>query len=188
MRTYGVTAPPPSATRPTSSTTWTARAHASRTGSPRRAGSPRPPGAQRLEEAARRTRLVQRRSAAPTRRQLSPGGTVTERWLPVRRVGLYVPGGLLAYPSSVVMNVVPAQVAGVGSFAVASPPQKDQQRTARRSDPRGVRAARHRRGARGRRRPGDRDVRLWTEDCEPTDLVSGPGNVYVASAKRLLKG
>ena len=42
-----------------------------------------------------------------------PGGTVTERWIPVRRVGLYVPGGLAVYPSSVVMNVVPAQVAGV---------------------------------------------------------------------------
>jgi len=57
--------------------------------------------------------------------ELSPGGTVTERWLPVRRVGLYVPGGLLAYPSSVVMNVVPAQLAGVASLAVASPPQKE---------------------------------------------------------------
>src|SRR3954468_14255922 len=45
--------------------------------------------------------------------QIVPGGTVTQRWVPVRRVGLYVPGGLAVYPSSVVMNVVPAQIAGV---------------------------------------------------------------------------
>ena len=53
------------------------------------------------------------------------GGTVTERWIPVDRVGLYVPGGQAVYPSSVVMNVVPAQIAGVSSIAVVSPPQKD---------------------------------------------------------------
>ena len=57
--------------------------------------------------------------------QIAPGGTVTQRWVPVRRVGLYVPGGLALYPSSVVMNVVPAQVAGVRAIAVTSPPQRD---------------------------------------------------------------
>ena len=57
--------------------------------------------------------------------EVVPGGTVTERWIPVRRVGLYVPGGIAVYPSSVVMNVVPAQVAGVESIAVFSPPQKE---------------------------------------------------------------
>jgi histidinol dehydrogenase len=142
-----------------------------------------------LEEAARRTRLVheaQRRHDATV--ELSPGGTVTERWLPVRRVGLYVPGGLLAYPSSVVMNVVPAQVAGVGSLAVASPPQ-----TTNNGLPDAVILAAcallgvdevHAVG-------GAQAIAMFaygTEDCEPTDLVSGPGNVYVASAKRLLKG
>jgi histidinol dehydrogenase len=142
-----------------------------------------------LEEAARRTRLVhdsQRRNAATV--ELSPGGTVTERWLPVRRVGLYVPGGLLAYPSSVVMNVVPAQVAGVGSLAVASPPQ-----ITNNGLPDAVILAAcallgvdevHAVG-------GAQAIAMFaygTEDCEPTDLVSGPGNVYVASAKRLLKG
>ncbi len=79
-----------------------------------------------LEESIRRARLVhadQRRTDTTT--HVVPGGTVTERWLPVDRVGLYVPGGRAVYPSSVVMNVVPAQVAGVGSFAVASPPQRD---------------------------------------------------------------
>jgi histidinol dehydrogenase len=142
-----------------------------------------------LEEAARRTRLVheaQRRHDATV--ELSPGGTVTERWLPVRRVGLYVPGGLLAYPSSVVMNVVPAQVAGVGSLAVASPPQ-----TTNNGLPDAVILAAcallgvdevHAVG-------GAQAIAMFaygTEDCEPADLVSGPGNVYVASAKRLLKG
>jgi histidinol dehydrogenase len=142
-----------------------------------------------LEEATRRTRLVheaQRREDATV--ELSPGGTVTERWLPVRRVGLYVPGGLLAYPSSVVMNVVPAQVAGVGSLAVASPPQ-----TTNNGLPDAVILAAcallgvdevHAVG-------GAQAIAMFaygTEDCEPADLVSGPGNVYVASAKRLLKG
>src|SRR5271155_5787509 len=58
---------------------------------------------------------------------LGPGATVTERWVPVERVGLYVPGGNAVYPSSVVMNVVPAQTAGVGSLVVASPPQAESQ-------------------------------------------------------------
>jgi histidinol dehydrogenase len=142
-----------------------------------------------LDEAIRRTRLVheaQLRTDATV--ELSPGGTVTERWLPVRRVGLYVPGGLLAYPSSVVMNVVPAQVAGVGSLAVASPPQQDNDGL-----PDAVILAAcallgvdevHAVG-------GAQAIAMFaygTEDCEPTDLVTGPGNVYVASAKRLLMG
>ena len=130
-----------------------------------------------------------RRSAARTRTSRSPtGGTVTERWVPVRRVGLYVPGGLVAYPSSVVMDVVPAQVAGVGSLAVASPPQRDNDGL-----PHPVVLAAcallgvdevHAVG-------GAQAVAMFaygTDDCEPTDLVMGPGNVYVASAKRLLRG
>ncbi|MGW4582101.1 histidinol dehydrogenase [Rhodococcus aetherivorans] len=73
-----------------------------------------------------RTRTVhqdQRRTDTVT--EVVPGGTVTERWVPVERVGLYVPGGNAVYPSSVVMNVVPAQAAGVESLVVASPPQAD---------------------------------------------------------------
>ena len=79
-----------------------------------------------LEESIRRARLVhaeQRRTDTTT--EVVPGGRVTERWVPVDRVGLYVPGGLAVYPSSVVMNVVPAQAAWVGSLAVASPPQRE---------------------------------------------------------------
>ncbi len=79
-----------------------------------------------LLESIKRVRKVhadQRRADVTT--QVVDGGTVTERWLPVRRVGLYVPGGLAVYPSTVVMSVVPAQVAGVEGLAVASPPQKE---------------------------------------------------------------
>ena len=57
--------------------------------------------------------------------EVLPGGTVTQRWIPVERVGLYVPGGLAVYPSSVVMNAVAAQVAGVEQIALASPPQAE---------------------------------------------------------------
>ncbi len=142
-----------------------------------------------LEEAARRARTVheaQRRHAADV--EVSPGGRVTEKWVPVRRVGLYVPGGLVAYPSSVVMDVVPAQVAGVGSLAVASPPQRDNGGLPHPV----VLAACALLGvdevyAVG----GAQAVAMFaygTDDCRPTDLVMGPGNVYVASAKRLLRG
>ena len=142
-----------------------------------------------LEEAARRARTVheaQRRTDADV--QVAPGGRVTERWVPVRRVGLYVPGGLVAYPSSVVMDVVPAQVAGVGTLAVASPPKPDNGGL-----PHPVILAAcallgidevHAVG-------GAQAVAMFaygTVDCRPTDLVMGPGNVYVASAKRLLRG
>ena len=77
-----------------------------------------------LQVMIERTRAVhadQRRTDVTT--VLGPGATVTERWVPVERVGLYVPGGNAVYPSSVVMNVVPAQAAGVESLVVASPPQ-----------------------------------------------------------------
>ncbi|HEX4723979.1 MAG TPA: histidinol dehydrogenase, partial [Pseudonocardiaceae bacterium] len=79
-----------------------------------------------LTECIARVRLVhadQRRIDVTT--QVVPGGTVTERWVPVARVGLYAPGGLAVYPSSVVMNVVPAQIAGVESLVVCSPPQAE---------------------------------------------------------------
>src|SRR5699024_3908856 len=79
-----------------------------------------------LVESIRRARQAHA-AQLPTEREseLAPGAIVRQRWIPVSRVGLYVPGGLAVYPSSVVMNVVPAQVAGVGTLAVASPPQAD---------------------------------------------------------------
>ena len=147
-----------------------------------------------LEESVRRARAVhadQRRQDVTT--QVVPGGTVTERWVPVRRVGLYAPGGLAVYPSSVVMNVVPAQTAGVESLVVCSPPQA---------------------GFGGRPHPtilaaaallgvtevwalgGAQAVALLAYGgtdtdgsvLEPVDMVTGPGNVYLTAAKRLLRG
>ena len=146
-----------------------------------------------LEESIRRARLVhadQRRTDRTT--TVTDGGIVTERWVPVDRVGLYVPGGLAVYPSSVVMNVVPAQLAGVPSLAVASPPQADHGGWPHPS----ILAACALLGieevwAMG----GAQAVAAFAyglEDgddvCEPVSLVTGPGNVYVAAAKRLLKG
>ncbi len=146
-----------------------------------------------LEEAIARARVVhadQRRTDTTTR--VADGGTVTERWVPVDRVGLYVPGGLAVYPSSVVMNVVPAQLAGVPSLAVASPPQPDHGGWPHPT----VLAACGLLGvdevyAMG----GAQAVAAFAygvdddgEVCEPVSLVTGPGNIYVAAAKRLLKG
>ena len=146
-----------------------------------------------LEESIRRARLVhadQRRTDTTT--TVTDGGTVTERWVPVDRVGLYVPGGLAVYPSSVVMNVVPAQLAGVPSLAVASPPQADFGGWPHPT----ILAACALLGvdevwAMG----GAQAVAAFAygvddgaDVCEPVSLVTGPGNIYVAAAKRLLKG
>ncbi|TDB95408.1 histidinol dehydrogenase [Actinomadura sp. 7K534] len=142
-----------------------------------------------LEESIRRARIVhraQRRDDVTT--QVVPGGTVTERWIPVERVGLYVPGGRAVYPSSVVMNVVPAQEAGVASLAVTSPAQREFGGLPHPT----ILAACALLGvdevyAAG----GAQAVAMFaygTEECRRADLVTGPGNVYVAAAKRLLKG
>lgn len=125
--------------------------------------------------------------------EVVPGGTVTMRWLPVDRVGLYVPGGRAVYPSSVVMNVVPAQIACVGSLAVASPPQREFDGLPHPT----ILAACALLGvdevyAAG----GAQAIALFAygatlEDgtvCRPVDLVTGPGNIWVTAAKRLLKG
>ncbi|HSN07377.1 MAG TPA: histidinol dehydrogenase, partial [Candidatus Angelobacter sp.] len=145
-----------------------------------------------LEASIRRARLVhadQRRTDTTT--HVVPGGTVTERWLPVDRVGLYVPGGRAVYPSSVVMNVVPAQVAGVPSFAVASPPQRDHGGLPHPT----ILAACALLGvtevyAAG----GAQAVAMFAygtpgpDGCPAAVMVTGPGNIYVTAAKRLLKG
>jgi histidinol dehydrogenase len=146
-----------------------------------------------LEESIRRARAVhadQRRTDATT--QVVPGGTVTERWVPVSRVGLYAPGGLAVYPSSVVMNVVPAQTAGVESLVVCSPPQAEFDG---RPHPT-ILAAAHLLGvtevwAVG----GAQAVALLAYggtdtdggELPPVDMVTGPGNVYVTAAKRHLR-
>ena len=142
-----------------------------------------------LEESIRRTRLVhrdQRRADVTT--QVVPGGTVTERWVPVDRVGLYVPGGKAVYPSSVVMNVVPAQEAGVGSLAVTSPAQAEFGGLPHPT----ILAACALLGvdevyAAG----GAQAIAMFaygTEECPRVSMVTGPGNIWVAAAKRYLKG
>jgi histidinol dehydrogenase len=142
-----------------------------------------------LEEAVRRTRAVHSAQLpAETVTQLGGGGlTVTGRFIPVGRAGVYVPGGLVAYPSSVVMNVVPAQAAGVGEVAVASPPQ------AQGALPHpvvlaacallGVREVHAAGGAQALAM-----LAYGTEDCAPVDVITGPGNIWVAAAKRVLRG
>jgi histidinol dehydrogenase len=150
-----------------------------------------------LEESIRRVRIVhheQRPSDTVT--QVVVGGTVAQRWMPVGRVGLYVPGGLAVYPSSVVMNVVPAQVAGVRSVAVASPPQRDNPGLFAGYPHPTVLAACALLGVDEVYAVGGAQavaaLAYGFEDgpdrCEPVSMVTGPGNVYVAAAKRVLRG
>ncbi|GAA4717042.1 histidinol dehydrogenase [Phytohabitans rumicis] len=142
-----------------------------------------------LTEAITRVRKVhadQRRAEVTT--QVVPGGSVTERWVPVSRVGLYVPGGLAMYPSTVVMNVVPAQVAGVDSLVIASPPQVDNGGL---PDAR-VLAACALLGVEEVYAVGGAQaiamLAYGAEECRPVDMVTGPGNIWVTAAKRLLRG
>ncbi|MEE1801608.1 histidinol dehydrogenase [Streptomyces sp. JV176] len=145
-----------------------------------------------LEESIRRARLVhraQRRTAHTT--QVVPGGTVTEKWVPVERVGLYAPGGRSVYPSSVIMNVVPAQEAGVPSIALASPAQKEFGGLPHPT----ILAACALLGvdevyAAG----GASAVAMFAygttgpDGCPPANMVTGPGNIWVAAAKRYFTG
>jgi histidinol dehydrogenase len=143
-----------------------------------------------LEEAIRRvTKVHSDQARGVTRTEVVSGASVEQRWIPVDRVGLYVPGGRAVYPSSVIMNVVPAQIAKVSSIAVASPPQIENG---------------------GYPHPtilatcallgitevyavgGAQAVAMFAYGveglCESADMVTGPGNIYVAAAKRALRG
>ena len=143
-----------------------------------------------LEVSAERIRKVHNDQVRrETRTNVVDGGFVTEKWIPVDRVGLYVPGGRAVYPSSVLMNVIPAQIAQVQSIAVASPPQKE---------------------FGGLPHPtilatcallgitevyavgGAQAIALFAYGmkgvAQKCDLVTGPGNIYVAAAKRALRG
>jgi histidinol dehydrogenase len=142
-----------------------------------------------LEEAVRRTRVVHSAQLpAEISSDVTGGLTVTGRFIPVSRAGVYVPGGLVAYPSSVVMNVVPAQVAGVGEVSVASPPQAGNGGLPHPV----VLAACALLGVREVHAVGGAQALAMfaygTEDCGPADVITGPGNVYVAAAKRVLRG
>ncbi len=143
-----------------------------------------------LELSAERIRKVHSdQTRGVTTTKVVDGGVVTERWVPVDRVGLYVPGGRAVYPSSVLMNVIPAQIAKVSSIAVASPPQKEFGGLPHPT----ILAACALLGinevyAVG----GAQAIALFAYGmdalCEKCDLVTGPGNIYVAAAKRALRG
>jgi histidinol dehydrogenase len=142
-----------------------------------------------LEEAiARLRRTCQAELERDVTTSLGDGATVTHRMVPVRRVGLYAPGGLAPLVSSVVMNVVPAQVAGVSSIALASSPRTDHGGL---PEPTILAAC----GLLGVDEVyavgGAQAIAMFAYgagECERVDLVTGPGNIYTVAAKRLLKG
>ncbi len=150
-----------------------------------------------LRESIDRARAVhadQRRTTVTT--EVAPGGRVREKWIPVRRVGLYVPGGNAVYPSSVVMNVVPAQAAGVESLVVASPPQADfggwpHPTILGACALLGVDEVWAVGGAQAIAllAYGGTDTQgAQVAELAPVDLITGPGNIYVTAAKRLVRG
>ncbi|MGH3899550.1 MAG: histidinol dehydrogenase, partial [Pseudonocardiaceae bacterium] len=147
-----------------------------------------------LEESitrVRRTHADQRRTETATR--VVPGGTVTQRWLPVQRVGLYAPGGLAVLTSTVVMTVVPAQVAGVASLVMCSPPQAAH---GGRPHPTLLAAAALLGIDEVWAVGGAQAIALLAyggtdtdgAPLDPVDMVAGPGNIYVTAAKRALRG
>ena len=142
-----------------------------------------------LEESVRRLRIT---CAAELEHDvvtdLGPGARVTQRLVPVDRVGLYVPGGMAPLVSSVLMNVVPAQVAGVGSIALTSSPQAEHGGLPHPT----ILAACELLGIEEVYAVGGAQAiamfAYGAGPCRRVDLVTGPGNIYVVSAKRLLKG
>jgi histidinol dehydrogenase len=122
--------------------------------------------------------------------ELAEGAVVSQRYLPVDSVGLYVPGGKAVYPSSVVMNAVAAQAAGVERIAIASPPQKQFDglphptilATAALLGVTEVYAIG------GAAAVAAFSYGIKEIDLAPVRMVTGPGNIYVAAAKRALRG
>jgi len=144
-----------------------------------------------LEVAIARRRVVSEAERGETSIavQPAPGATVVSRMIPVDRVGLYVPGGLAPLASSVIMNVVPAQIAGVPSIAVASPPQRE---FAGLPHPNILALCQLLGVSEVYAVGGAQAIAMFAygvpQLCRRVDLVSGPGNIYVAAAKRLVKG
>ncbi|MDD1478042.1 histidinol dehydrogenase [Arthrobacter sp. H16F315] len=148
-----------------------------------------------LEESiSRARRFADAQRPADTDVELGDGAVVSQKWVPVARVGLYVPGGLAVYPSSVIMNVVPALAAGVESIALASPPQKDFNGLPHPT----ILAAACLLGINEVYAIGGAQAIAafaygipaseGNAGLDPVDVVTGPGNVFVATAKRLVKG
>ena len=148
-----------------------------------------------LEEAIRRARIfAQAQVPDDVEVQVAPGAHLTQKWIAVDRVGLYVPGGLAVYPSSVVMNVVPAQAAGVESIALASPPQKGfggwpHPVILAAASMLGITEVYAMGGAQAVAAlaygiPGE----TAEQAIDPVNVITGPGNVFVSTAKRLVRG
>lgn len=142
-----------------------------------------------LEESVRRLRATcEAELEHDVTSEVAPGAVVTHRKVPIDRVGLYVPGGLAPLVSSVVMNVVPAQVAGVRSIALASPPQKSRGGL---PEPTILAACALLGVEEVYAVGGAQAIAMFAHGagpCRAVDLVTGPGNIYVAAAKRLVRG
>ena len=144
-----------------------------------------------LDEAIRRVRRASEAQVPqPAVTTMAPGAEIVQRWQPIERVGFYVPGGKAVYPSSVVMNVVPAQVAGVASVVLASPPQAA---FGGRVHPTilgaaGILGVDEVYAMGGAGAIGALAYGVPSLGLDPVDLITGPGNVYVAAAKRLVRG
>ncbi|MBP2435977.1 histidinol dehydrogenase [Microbacterium amylolyticum] len=144
-----------------------------------------------LEEAIRRVRTASAAQVPPAQvTELAGGARVAQRWQPVSRAGLYIPGGKAVYPSSVVMNVVPAQVAGVEHIAIASPPQRD---AGGRVHPTilavaGLLGIEEVYAMGGAGAIGALAFGVPSLGLDPVDTVTGPGNNFVAAAKRIVSG
>jgi histidinol dehydrogenase len=144
-----------------------------------------------LEEAIARVTVATRaqlpQGAVTT---IAPGAEIIQRWQPVGRVGFYVPGGKAVYPSSVVMNVVPAQVAGVASVALASPAQKQFEGAVHPTilGAAGLLGVDEVYAMGGAGAIGALAYGVPSLSLDPVHVITGPGNVYVAAAKRLVRG
>ena len=144
-----------------------------------------------LEEAIDRVTLATRAQVPQsTVTVIAPGAEIIQRWHPVSRVGFYVPGGKAVYPSSVVMSVIPAQVAGVSSVALASPPQREFDGSVHPTilGAAGLLGVEEIYAMGGAGAVGAFAYGVADLDLDPVDVITGPGNVYVAAAKRLVRG
>ena len=144
-----------------------------------------------IEESIRRVRLASEAQVpAPAVTALGPGAEVIQRWEPIERVGLYVPGGKAVLSSSVIMNVVPAQVAGVGSIALASPAQAEFHGGVHPTilGAAGILGVSEIYAMGGAGAVGALAYGVPSLGLDPVDLITGPGNIYVVAAKRLVAG
>lgn len=142
-----------------------------------------------LEESIDRlTKASQAQLPQPTVTELGPGAQVIQRWQPIDRAGLYVPGGKAVYPSSVLMNVVPAHVAGVGSIALASPAQRAFDGSVHPTilGAAGLLGIEEVYAMGGAGAIGALAYGVAAIDLDPVQIITGPGNVFVAAAKRLV--